>query len=73
MTHGDRNGFVTRAAIGPVGGERVMGAAGAIMRLRLTMALVTMRLRHSVEVFKETHLSRMMHLYASEERGDEPG
>lgn len=63
--------FVSNAAIGPIGGEWVIGAMSAFMLLLLVMGLITIPLRHSVgEVFDNTRFDHMFARHPLDE-GDE--
>ena len=63
--------FVARGAIGPIGGEWVIGAMSVFMLLLFGMGLITIRLRHSVgEVFDNTRFDRLIGKETGEEGGE---
>ena len=65
------NEFVARAAIGPIGGEWVIGVMGVFMLLLFGMGLVTIPLRRSTgEVFDNTRFDQAIRERAANEDAD---
>lgn len=62
--------FVLRGAIGPIGGEIVIGALSLFMLALFGIGIVTIPLRHSVgEVFDHTPLDQLMRHRAADASG----